>query len=194
MQHLTQALIVASFATVILVGRTMIEPPRVAEPQPTPAPTVTRAPAIYATVVKPFGAAIRVAPSQEAASLFNVACGEVMQALLIERGWVKVRTEVGVGWIGASRVAVANGPASVDCSGHRFLYPPGAAWTLVHSGCLGLRVRPSEDADEIACVGNGHIFSMVDGPFDPGSGGDWFRVSSPTTGTGWVPAETLYPL
>jgi hypothetical protein len=193
-QHLAHALIVASFATVILVGRTMTEPPRVPDAQPTPAPTVTRAPAIYATVVKSFGASLRVAPSQEAASLFNVACGAVMQALLIERGWVKVRTDVGMGWIGASRVAVANGPAAADCSGHRFLYPTGAAWTLVRSGCLGLRVRPSDDANEIACVGNGHIFSTVDGPFDTGTDGDWFKVSSPTTGTGWVPAETLYPL
>jgi hypothetical protein len=193
-QHVAHALIVAGFATAILVGRSMIEPPRAPEASPTPAPTVTRAPAIYATVVKRFGAAIRVAPSQEAATLLNVACGAVMQALLIERGWVKVRTDAGDGWIGASRLAVANGPASVDCSGHRFLYPTGDAWTLVRSGCQGLRVRPSDDADEIACVGNGHIFSMVDGPFDPGTGGDWFKVSSPTTGTGWVPAETLYPL
>jgi hypothetical protein len=34
---------------------------------------------------------------------------------------------------------------------------------------------------------------IVDGPFDPGTGEDWFEVYSASTGTGWALAEYLYP-
>ena len=43
------------------------------------------------------------------------------------------------------------------------------------------------------CVYNGHSYAIVDGPFDPGTGEDWIKVTSPTTGTGWALAENLYP-
>jgi hypothetical protein len=196
MQLLAHALIVASVATAILIARSAVEVHTAPSPPiaaPAPAVATTPAPAIYATVVKPFGASIRVAPSLEAAGLYNVSCGAVLPALAIERGWVKVQTEVGVGWIGASRVAVGNGPAATGCSSHRFLYPTADARASVSSGCLRLQPRPSLDDADLACVGNGHVFSVVDGPVDPGTGEDWFKVSSPTTGTGWVPAEHLYP-
>ena len=32
----------------------------------------------------------------------------------------------------------------------------------------------------------------MDGPFDPGTGEDWIRVTSASTGTGWVLADHVY--
>ena len=65
--------------------------------------------------------------------------------------------------------------------------------TSVADGCLVLRSRPDTDAPGLACVEDSHRYAVLDGPFDPGSGDDWFRVSSPETGSGWAPAEHLYP-
>jgi hypothetical protein len=197
MQLLAHALLVAGVATAVMIGWEMVAPPRDSQTtvqamtpvQPTPRPRPS-----FATVVKPFGASVRVAPSLDALGLHNVPCGTALQVVNVDRGWIKVRVDAGVGWISAGRVALGSGPAAVDCSGKRFLDPTADAWAFAPAGCLSLKTRPSPDADELACVGNSHIFSIVDGPFDPGTGEDWFKVTSNTTGTGWVVAESLYPL
>lgn len=146
-----------------------------------------------ATVVKPFGASIRVAPSADAPAMFNTPCGASWPVVAVESGWVKVKTDAGNGWIGGGRVALGTGAQAVDCAGKRFVYSTAEVWTLVPSGCLDVRSRPSRETSSIACVSNGHIFTVVDGPFDPGTGEDWFKVTSPSTGTGWTLAEHLYP-
>ena len=43
-------------------------------------------------------------------------------------------------------------------------------------------------------MANGHDYTVIDGPFDPGTGEDWFKVTSLTTGPGWALAEYLYPI
>jgi hypothetical protein len=196
MRPLPCALLVAACATAILIGRAQAdrpEPPEAETPVIVPAEARREPAALYATVVKPFGASIRVAPALDAAGLYNAPCGTVLLATSVESGWVKVQTSVGAGWIGSGRVTVGDGPAATDCVDKRFLAATGDAWTLVETGCLSLRQRPSPESSSLACVGNGHQFTVVDGPFDPGSGDDWFKVTSPTTGTGWIPADRLYP-
>jgi hypothetical protein len=150
-------------------------------------------PVLYATVVKPFGASVRTAQSSEAPVAFNSRCGDVWPVVAVQAGWVKVRANGATGWIGGGRVVVSSTPPSVDCSGGRFLAPTGTVTTKAATGCLTLHVRPSRDADSLACVENGHEYAVVDGPFDPGTGEDWFKVTSPTTGTGWALAGHLYP-
>jgi hypothetical protein len=197
MQLAAHALLLASIAAVFLIGRTLTGPAATgpaSTPAPVPAATAPKPSSSFATVTKPFGASVRVAPSWEAAGQYNVACGITLPVASMEGGWVKIRTETGAGWIAASRVAVSDGPTVADCTDRRFLYASAEVWTLVPSGCIGLRSRPSTEAAELACVGNGHIYAVVDGPFDPGADQDWFKVTSPTTGTGWTQADNLYPL
>jgi hypothetical protein len=198
MQHLLFALLVATVATSILtVSRPETEPmtaPQHVVPAPVQAAATVQTAPLYATVVKPFGASVRAAPSLEAGGLYNAACGASLQAAAVESGWVKVQTEAGFGWIGTGRVTLGSEPARIDCSGKRFLYSGGEVWAFVPTDCLGLRSRPSGEATALACVANGHLFTVVDGPFDPGDGDDWFKVSSPTTGTGWVQGGQLFPL
>jgi hypothetical protein len=181
------AIIVATVAAAVLISRAHAEAPWQPE-------TNARGLTLYATVFKEFGAAIRVAPAADAPAMFNTTCGGIWPVIVVEGGWVKIRTEVGAGWIGGGRVVVSTLPRSVDCSGERFLYPTAEAWTYSPVGCLSLQSRPTDEASTISCVGNGHVYSVVDGPFDPGTGQDWFKVTSPTTGTGWAPAEHLFPL
>jgi hypothetical protein len=57
-----------------------------------------------------------------------------------------------------------------------------------------LRSRPSREAAVLDCVYNGHTYMIVDGPFEPGTGEDWIKVTSPTTGTGWALADHLFPV
>jgi hypothetical protein len=202
MRLLLRALTVAATAAVVLAvgvraesewdSRAGSQPRPVADVPAAPAPRAER-PAQYAHVVQQFGASIRVVPSSEAAIMFNTPCGAVWPILKVEGGWVKVRTESGAGWIGGSRVVVSSSPAEMDCSAARFIYPTGYASTHVPTGCLSLRARPSSDAPILDCVENGHVYAVLDGPFDPGSGDDWFKVSSPGTGTGWAQAKHLYP-
>lgn len=154
--------------------------------------SVAERPVLFARVVKPFGASVRAVPSSEAAILYSIRCGDTWPVLSVEQGWVKIRTESGAGWVGGSRVAVSSAPPAVDCSDARFIYPTGSAATSVPSGCLSLRNRPSSEATILSCVDNGHVYAVLDGPFDPGSGDDWFRVSSPSTGSGWALAKHLY--
>lgn len=202
MRQLLCALIVAAVAAVVLVVGVRAESDREAREGPrsstiteTPAEVATTAqrPALVARVVKRFGATVRAVPSSDAAIMFNTHCGDLWPVLAVDGGWVKVRTDSGAGWIGGSRVVVSSTPAVVDCSEARFLFPTGYVSTLVPTGCLSLRSRPFSEAPILSCVGNGHVYAVLDGPFDPGSGDDWFKVSSPSTGTGWALAEYLYP-
>lgn len=211
MRQLRHALIVAASAAVVLAvvarAESLAQPRAGAAAQARPISTrdeargstlqaanVAQRSVLFARVAEPFGATIRALPSSEAGVLFNTRCGDTWSVQTVERGWVKVRTEAGSGWIGGSRVVVSSTPPTVDCSDARFMYPTGYASTLVASGCLSLRSRPGADAPTLACVDNGHVYAILDGPFDPGSGEDWFRVSSPSTGTGWALAEHLYPI
>ena len=147
---------------------------------------------LYARVTKPFGAVVRVLPSSDAAIMFSLRCGDLWPVDAVERGWFRIRAESGSGWVGGSRVVVASAPAVVDCSEARFIHPDGFVSTFVVHGCLSLRSRPAADAPILACVENGHVYAVLDGPFDPGTDDDWFRVSSPSTGSGWAPAAGLY--
>jgi len=195
MQLAIHAFVLASIASIVLVGKTLTEP---VGPAPVhelvPVATASAPAPSYATVVKPFGASVRVAPSWEAVGLYNAACGMSVPVAAVDGGWVKIHSEGKVGWIAASRVVLGTEPIAVDCADQPFLHASTEASTFSPTGCLSLRSRPSPEAAELACVGNGHVYAVVDGPFDPGAGGDWFRVSSPTTGTGWVQANYLHPL
>jgi hypothetical protein len=201
MRRLICALLVAVFATALpLIARVDAAPTDLDEQfatrqaaisaQAEPSPTS----ALYATVIRPFGASIRVAPSPDAVGLYNVGCGAPLPVSAVQDGWVKVRTSVGDGWVGGGRLALSDVPLSVDCADTRFMYQSADAWALVPDACASLQARPSRDASSLDCVENGHRFTVVDGPFDPGTGQDWFKVTSPSTGTGWLLAEHLYPL
>ena len=159
------------------------------------AASVAQRPVLFARVVKPFGASIRALPSSDAAYCSTPRCGDTWPVLTVERGWVKVRTEAGSGWIGGSRVVVSTTPPTVDCSDARFIAPNGYVRRSCRSGCLSLRSRPSATTPRRWTASRtGTSTPSLDGPFDPGSGDDWFRVTSPSTGSGWVPAEHLYPI
>jgi hypothetical protein len=202
MRQLLHALIVATVAAVALVAGVPAETSAESQAESRlqagtdsagRSETIEQRSGLYARVVKPFGAPIRVVPSPEGAILSSTRCGEVWPVLDVVRGWVKIRTQTGVGWIGGARVMVGSTPPMVDCSGARFIIPTGYVVAHVSTGCSSLRNRPSAESPILSCVGNGHMYAVLDGPFDPGTGDDWFRVSSPSTGSGWALAEHLYP-
>lgn len=147
---------------------------------------------LYARVMKPYGAAIRVAPSSDATIMFHKPCGDLWPVLAQQGGWVRIQTDAGAGWVGGARVAVGSPPPWADCSNARFLFTTGYVTTFVPTGCLSLRDQPSRQAAILACVPNGHVYLVTDGPFDPGTGEDWFEVYSPSTGSGWALADHLY--
>ena len=211
MRQLRHALMVAAAAAVVLVvvarAESLTQHRTDSIPQARPASprddairsavqsaTASQRPALFARVTRPFGASVRAVPSSDAAIVFNSGCGDTWPVLTLERGWVKVRTETGSGWIGGSRVVVSSSPPTVDCSEARFISPNAYVRALVPSVCLTLHSRPGDDAPALDCVDNGHVYTVLDGPFDPGSGDDWFRVTSPSTGSGWALAEHLYPV
>jgi hypothetical protein len=178
-RSLLQALIVGTVAAVVLMTDVLAETTPDRGTTDLQGSNQPNAPEVQgsgqrATVVKSFGASIRVAPSADAPVMFNAPCGTSWPVVSVERGWVKVKTDAGNGWIGGGRVSIVGGAQPADCSEKRFISTTAEVWTLVPSGCLDLRGRPSREAASIACVGNGHLFTVVDGPFDPGSGEDWF--------------------
>jgi hypothetical protein len=144
-----------------------------------------------ARVVKPFGAAVRSAPSGDASVLFVAACNERFPLLDIRQGWYQVS---GGGWIGGGRLVAGADPPFADCGGGFTFQIGQPVGTSVATGCLSLRTEPSREAAILHCVANGHRYEVVNGPLDPGTGEDWFVVRSPSTGRGWVLAEHLYPL
>lgn len=189
MRSLLHALIVTTIALAVLASAARAEP---LSGSPAAADTSQQHAGLFATVVRDHGAAVRVAPSSAAPIMFNTMCGDVWPALATEGGWVKVRTDTGVGWVGGGRVIVSSSPAAVDCSDARFIFPTGHVQTYVASGCLSLRATPSREGAILACVQNGHRYLVVDGPYDPGTGEDWFKVTSGATGSGWALADHLY--
>jgi len=202
MRQLSYAVIVGLFGAAVLIGAAQAQAVRLtegtaAQREPSvdqPAEPRMNVQAVQvATVSKRFGAAVRAAPSSDAPALFNAGCGDVFPVMVIQGGWVQVQTEAGPSWIGGGRVVVGGAPASVDCSDERFFGLATSATTAVTTGCLSLRARPSREAAMLGCVENGHMYTIIDGPFDPGTGEDWIRVSSPSTGTGWALAQYLYP-
>jgi hypothetical protein len=202
MRHLLHAPIVAMVVAVVLVTRAGAEFHEVTvEAQAAainvasthaPEPAAQR-PVLVALVVEPFGATIRTVPSSDGTVVLGSRCGDVLPVLGVDRGWVKVRTAAGTGWVGGSRVLVTSAPADVDCSAGRFIAPSDSATVSVSSGCASLRNRPAADSPILDCVGTGHTYTVLDGPFDAGQGDDWFRVSSPDTGSGWTLAAYLHP-
>jgi len=111
----------------------------------------------------------------------------------VRDGWVAVKTPMGKGWIAGGRVVVSTGSPVAHCDDARTL-PNGSTAIVQHaSACLPLHERPSSDAASVACVPSGHAYIVLDGPQDAGHGEDWFRVSSPSTGTGWTLATSLFP-
>jgi hypothetical protein len=211
MRQLRHALIVAAAAAVVLVvvaraesltqpGHSSIAQARPAasrdatESSSLPAASASQRPVLFARVIKSFGASVRALPSSDSAILLGTRCGDVWPVLNVERGWVKVRTEIGSGWIGGSRVVVSSTPPTVDCSEARFISPSAYVRAQAPSVCLTLHSRPGDDAPALDCADNGHVYAVLDGPFDPGSGDDWFRVTSPSTGTGWALAKHLFPI
>ncbi len=110
-----------------------------------------------------------------------------------ENGWVQVVYGDTEGWVGGGRVSVGSPPAPASCRTARALYVDTDVTAYVDSGCLSLRASASREAPMLACVKNGHEYHVLDGPFDPGTGEDWFEVYSASTGAGWALAEHLYP-
>jgi hypothetical protein len=147
---------------------------------------------MYATVVKAYGAAVRVGPASDAPIMFNTGCGDIWPVMETAGGWVKVRTDDGPGWIGGARVIVSSGVPSLDCGEARFFVVNDDVKTYVATGCLSLRATPSRDGAILACVKNDHNYRVIDGPVDAGTGEDWFKVTSASTGPGWVLADHIY--
>jgi hypothetical protein len=164
-----------------------------AERAPQSATTSQGLPPLVARVVMGFGATIRVAPSLDAPVLVSSRCGEVWPVVSVKDGWVGVKTPEGKGWVGGGRVMVSTAPATTDCADARFLPTDSTVTVRQASDCLPLRSRPSSEATSVNCVPNGHTYTVLDGPLEADPGEDWFRVSSPTTGTGWAAAASLYP-
>jgi hypothetical protein len=145
-----------------------------------------------ATVVRQHGAALRVAPSSDATTLTILPCGDAWPVLAVQGGWVKLQMPDGTAWVGGGRVAVSSSAKAVTCPTDLPLVIGGGVVTNVDSGCLSLRARASRDAAILDCVDNGHSYTVLDGPFDPGTGEDWIKVTSASTGTGWVLADHVY--
>lgn len=155
-------------------------------------------------VKKHYGAAVRTAPSSDAAFLFHTLCGDVWPVIDTQGDWYRVFVGDTVrgepwygdreGWVGAGRVESAEVPPSSDCGDPPGFYVSYEAETFVETGCLSLRAAPSRRAAIRTCVANGHRYGIVDGPFDPGTGEDWFEVWSPSTEGGWVLADHLRPI
>jgi len=146
-----------------------------------------------ARVIRQFGANVRAEPGGDAEVLDTVSCGDVLPVIGFQDGWVHVIDGDIDGWIGGSRVAVGSPPAPAHCEGARTFYLGEEVATSVKTGCLSLRNEPSEDARMLSCVKNGHEYTIWNGPFDPGTGDDWFFVYSPSTGYGYVLAKYLVP-
>jgi hypothetical protein len=147
-----------------------------------------------ARVTRRFGAAVRSAPSSDAPVLDNVQCGDILPVIGFEHGWVQVLDGDTESWVGGGRVSVGSPPAPASCRTARALYVDTDIAAYVDSGCLSLRASASREARMLACVKNGHEYHILDGPFDPGTGEDWFEVYSASTGTGWALAKYLYPV
>jgi hypothetical protein len=157
------------------------------------APGAGSAPAPAGVVVtERFGAALRVAPSSDAAIFVIASCGEKLPVVAIGDGWYQVHSRSRDLWVGAARVADADAPPPFDCRDALTFQIGDTVVTSVASGCLSLRDSPATDAPFAFCVDNGHRYQILNGPV-AADGEDWFQVTSPQTGSGWVIARFLLP-
>jgi len=148
--------------------------------------------AAMARVVKRHGAAVRAAPSSDAAIFWVAACNDQFQVVGESSGWWEVALgNGGFGWIGGVRVAVAGYVPPVDCTG-AVAYQVGSAAYARPTNCLSLRHWPSRDAPYEICVPWGYQYQIAGGPLDV-VGEDWVQVWSPSTGGGWVLMDYLSP-
>ena len=148
-------------------------------------------------VTEKYGAALRDTPSSDAHIITIVACSTRLQALSESSGWFSVEANLGPAgsfqaWVGGARVASSGAVAPPDCSGALTFEPGEQVLTQVPTGCLSLRSTPSSSAPFSQCVSNGHVYTILNGPVS-GDDEDWFEVTSPSTGSGWVVAQYLLP-
>jgi len=152
---------------------------------------------VAVTVIRRFGAALRVAPSSDARVKKMLGCGAYLQVISGNAGWYYVRytdsvTPTTSGWVGQARVGAANTPLAVICANAVTFQIGQHVYTKVASGCLSLRVTPSRSAVYHSCVSNYHDYVIVNGPLGVGQD-DWFQVTSASTGIGWALAQYLRP-
>ncbi len=149
------------------------------------------------TVIRRYGAALRVAPSSDARVKTMLGCGAYLQVIGGNAGWYLVRyvdavTPLETGWVGKARVGDKNTPLTVICANAVKFNIGQHVYTKVASGCLSLRVIASRSALYHYCVANYHDYVIVNGPVGVGAD-DWFQVTSRSTGTGWALAQYLRP-
>lgn len=143
-------------------------------------------------VIKPYGAALRIAPGNESPIAYTAMCGELLPILSVRDGWYQVATRARTLWVAADRVADPARPPLVDCfTGLTF---PAYAEVVVDApfGCATLRTAPSLTAAAGACLQHGQPLVIQNGPVE-GSGQDWFQVTGPSGAGGWIPARALNP-
>lgn len=132
----------------------------------------------YLRVIKPYGAAVQAAPTNYSATLFTASCDDVFPLLNQSGDWYEVYVGltylpgVETGWIGGGRVQTGAYPPSADCGGAPTFPIAETVRTYVATGCLSLRPRPSRQAAILSCVNNHHVYLIVNGPLDPGTGED----------------------
>lgn len=143
-------------------------------------------------VIKRFGAALRGAPSSNAAIAAVLTCGATVRVLGAAGGWYHVATGGVAGWVGGARVADAANPPAYDCTDAYTFQVNEHAYTYVKTGCLSLRAYASRRAPYAHCVRNFHDYVVRNGPIEV-AGEDWFAVTSAATGSGWVLARYLLP-
>ena len=149
-------------------------------------------PVLFARVTKPFGASVRVAAV--------VRGGDHVQHALRRRLAGAERSSAA-----GSRSGPRPGPAGsaaagwssaarrrpVDCSEARVHLPDGLRLD-VRADRLPEPPQPTRRRRADPGLRRQRTrYAVLDGPFDPGSGDDWFRVTSPSTGSGWALAEHL---
>lgn len=168
--------------------------PRAATPPPQTAATATPTPTTRSiVVVKQYGAAVRASPSSDAPIIAMAPCGARLGVLGAQSGWTRVALDgQREGWMGDFRIADAANPPAFDCSSAVTFRPNDAVVTRVQTGCLSLRDQPSRSGAILRCVENGTRYTIVNGPIEV-NGEDWFQVTNPTLGTGWVLAQFLLP-
>ena len=144
-------------------------------------------------VAKPFGAAVRVAPSSAASIAYVVACGDELTVTGEQDGWYQVYTHAGYYWVGGARVADPRSSGfSLDCRSGFTFQMQDVVESFVPTGCLSLRLSPARTAPFVHCVDNFHRYLVMNGPVEV-AGEDWYEVWSATTGPGWALAAYLFP-
>jgi len=168
-----------------------VQPTSIAQETPPPAAAVSSGSTV--TVNKKYGAALRTAPSSNAAILANVGCGAALPVTQSQGGWLRVRILTADAWIGATRVVPGTSPDDAACTGTPTLpYSMGdVVRSQVASGCLSVRPSPSNAAPITECVANGYPFVLTNGPVEV-EGQDWFGVANASTRlVGWARADFL---